>query len=116
MMYILNLKDPTPFKIRNIFSLHLGLNRGPSDPEADDMPMGHRASLINLITSIWALKKFWLRHSDFTTNLLCLDAYGMANSVIRFPENPTIPFRMHQIPAIRRNMEPIAGTHLAPTS
>ena len=37
MVYILNLKDPASFQIQLIFSLYLGLNQGPSDPEADDI-------------------------------------------------------------------------------
>ena len=32
------------FLIHTIFSLYQGLNRGPSDPEADDIPMCHSAS------------------------------------------------------------------------
>ena len=45
MVYILNLKDPASFIIRYIFSVYQGLNWGPSDPETDDVPMCHRASL-----------------------------------------------------------------------
>ena len=39
MVYILNLKDPASFIIQWILSLHLGLNRGHSDPETDDIPL-----------------------------------------------------------------------------
>ena len=41
----LNLKDPTSFFMQLIFRPFQGWNRGPSDPEADDVPMCHRASL-----------------------------------------------------------------------
>ena len=44
MVYILNLKAPASFIIQYIFSLYQGLNLGPSDPEADDIPMCHHAS------------------------------------------------------------------------
>ena len=37
-VYILNLKGPTSFIIQYIFSLYQGLDRGPSDTEADDTP------------------------------------------------------------------------------
>ena len=47
-------------------------------------------------------------------NLLCLDAYGIAKSVKRFPENPMIALTMHQIPAICRRAESMAGLHSLP--
>ena len=37
MEYILNIKDLESFLVQYIFSLYLGLNWGPSDPEADDI-------------------------------------------------------------------------------
>ena len=46
MVYILNLKDPASFLIQLIFSLYQGSIWGHSDPEADDTPMCHQASLI----------------------------------------------------------------------
>ena len=51
MLYVLNLKDPpASFLNRYIFSLYQGLNRGPSDPEADDIPMRHFACLITFVS------------------------------------------------------------------
>ena len=44
MVYILNLKDPESFLIPYMFSLYQGLNRRPSDVEADDIPICHLAS------------------------------------------------------------------------
>ena len=52
MVNILNLKDPAPFLIQQIICLYLGLNQGPSDPAADDIPMCHRASLAKQTTFI----------------------------------------------------------------
>ena len=46
MVYILNLKDPASLIIKHFFSFYLGLNPGPSDSEAEDIPMCHHASLI----------------------------------------------------------------------
>ena len=39
MVYTLYFKGPASFIIQYIFSLYRGLNWGPSDPEADDIPM-----------------------------------------------------------------------------
>ena len=47
MVYIYILKDPPSFIIEKMFSLYPGLNRVPSDPEADDIPMCNHASLLN---------------------------------------------------------------------
>ena len=42
-MHILNLKGPASFLIQKISSLYQGLNREPSDPEADDIQVFQRA-------------------------------------------------------------------------
>ena len=34
------------FLIQLIFSVYRGLNRGPSEPEADNIPIGHHASMV----------------------------------------------------------------------
>ena len=41
----LNLNDPTSFFMQLIFRPFQGWNWEPSDPEADDIPDGHRCSL-----------------------------------------------------------------------
>ena len=47
MLYILNLKDPHHFCFKKLLRLYWGLNQGPSDLEADDIPMCLHASLIS---------------------------------------------------------------------
>ena len=42
--YSLTLKGPTYFQNSQIFSLYRGKNWGLLDPEAEDLPMCHRAS------------------------------------------------------------------------
>ena len=49
MSQFLNLKYPASFTIQQIFSLNQGLNWGPSDPEADDIPVYQRASLYGFL-------------------------------------------------------------------
>ena len=46
MEYVLNIKGPAQFLYSNFFSLYRDLNWRASDPEADDIPMCHRASLV----------------------------------------------------------------------
>ena len=50
MVYILNFKDPTSFLIGYTLNLHPGLKSGPSDLEANDVPMCHHDFLYKRIS------------------------------------------------------------------
>ena len=51
-VYFVSQKYSESFLIQYIFSIYLGLNLGPSDPEANYIPMCHCASLNNEILNI----------------------------------------------------------------